>query len=454
MKNTPTVSIIIRSKNEEKWINSCLASVFRQEYKNFEVILVDNNSVDRTVEKASKFPISQTISIDAYLPGDALNIGVRASKGDYFVCLSAHCIPANTQWLGNLLAAFDDDSIAGVYGKQEPMMFTPDVDKRDLYNTFGLDKRIHINDPFFHNANSMIRRDVWERFPFSETTTNIEDRIWAKEVLANGYVNVYEPSASVYHYHGINQGRNIERARNVVRILEELHPESGGKLRKESFKTYALIPCRGQVKAMGDTSLLEMAIRSLQPAKCINKILVTSENHHHLEIAESLGAEAIERPKELSYDYIELGKVYEYITSELISRNDLPDNFFLAQERYPFRPVDLADKMVEQMVNSNCDCVIAAQYVYNSLWKFEEDTHVPLDEGPIPSKFKTPISQAMYGLGCVMTPGLIIEGKKVGRNTGLVMVNNTYSGFIVRNDEDLEIANLLSLRWHNLQQKD
>ena len=36
------VSIIIRVKNEENWIDSCLRSVFKQEYNNYEVIIVNN----------------------------------------------------------------------------------------------------------------------------------------------------------------------------------------------------------------------------------------------------------------------------------------------------------------------------------------------------------------------------------------------------------------------------
>ena len=48
------VSIIIRVKNEEKWITSCLRAVFSQTYKNFEVILVDNNSSDNTIKKAKE----------------------------------------------------------------------------------------------------------------------------------------------------------------------------------------------------------------------------------------------------------------------------------------------------------------------------------------------------------------------------------------------------------------
>ena len=50
----PFVSIIIRTKNEERWITSCLKSVSRQSYKNFEIIIVDNHSSDKTIEKVLK----------------------------------------------------------------------------------------------------------------------------------------------------------------------------------------------------------------------------------------------------------------------------------------------------------------------------------------------------------------------------------------------------------------
>ncbi|MBI2357457.1 MAG: glycosyltransferase family 2 protein, partial [Deltaproteobacteria bacterium] len=38
----PIVSIIIRARNEERWIGSCLKAVFDQLFKAFEVIIVDN----------------------------------------------------------------------------------------------------------------------------------------------------------------------------------------------------------------------------------------------------------------------------------------------------------------------------------------------------------------------------------------------------------------------------
>ena len=45
------VSIIIRTKNEERWILKCLEQIKKQTFKNYEIIIVDNNSTDKTVEK-------------------------------------------------------------------------------------------------------------------------------------------------------------------------------------------------------------------------------------------------------------------------------------------------------------------------------------------------------------------------------------------------------------------
>ena len=155
----PDISIIIRTKNEERWIGHCLLAIFQQTYKSFEVILVDNESNDYTLNIAKRFNLKKIINIKKFYPGKALNEGIRSSSGKFIVCLSAHCIPKNEFWLENLKKNFDThDNIAGVYGRQLPVSFTGDIDKRDLMLVFGRDYRIQINDYFFHNANSMIRK--------------------------------------------------------------------------------------------------------------------------------------------------------------------------------------------------------------------------------------------------------------------------------------------------------
>ena len=72
-------SIIIRTKNEERWIVSCLKSIFSQTYQNFEIIIVDNCSTDKTIEKAKQFKISKILKIKKFFPGKAINMGIKFS---------------------------------------------------------------------------------------------------------------------------------------------------------------------------------------------------------------------------------------------------------------------------------------------------------------------------------------------------------------------------------------
>ena len=95
-------SIIIRTKNEEQWIEHCLKNIFSQVDVSFEVIIVDNNSKDRTVEKSKKYPV-KILYIKKFFPGKAINLGFKKARGKYLICLSAHCIPENKYWLKNLV---------------------------------------------------------------------------------------------------------------------------------------------------------------------------------------------------------------------------------------------------------------------------------------------------------------------------------------------------------------
>ena len=103
-KINPLVSIILRTKNEERWITKCLKKIFEQSYKNFEIIIVDNHSTDNTLKRAQKYNIKSIIKIDKFYPGKAINLGISKSKGDLLVILSSHCIPVNNKWLSFLVS--------------------------------------------------------------------------------------------------------------------------------------------------------------------------------------------------------------------------------------------------------------------------------------------------------------------------------------------------------------
>lgn len=81
------VSIIITTKNEEKVIKRLLNSIFAQTYRPVEIILVDNNSKDNTLEIAKKMGI-KTYTFGPERSAQR-NYGANVSKGKYLLFLDA-----------------------------------------------------------------------------------------------------------------------------------------------------------------------------------------------------------------------------------------------------------------------------------------------------------------------------------------------------------------------------
>jgi glycosyltransferase involved in cell wall biosynthesis len=79
-KGKPLISVIVPTLNEEKYIERCLKSIKNQSFKNFEIILSDGSSEDKTVEKAKKFVDKIVISKERG-EGKQKNEGARVAKG-------------------------------------------------------------------------------------------------------------------------------------------------------------------------------------------------------------------------------------------------------------------------------------------------------------------------------------------------------------------------------------
>jgi len=446
----PSVSIIIRSKNEERWIGHCLRSVFSQTYNNFEVILIDNCSTDQTLRRAEAFPI-KILKIQEFLPGKAINLGIRESTGKYIVCLSGHCIPTNSSWLENLIHDLKYDHVAGVYGRQQPLPYSSDLDKRDLLNLFGLDKKIQVKDYFFHNANSAFRRETWEKFPFDEELTNVEDRIWGKEVINAGMNIIYEPNASVFHWHGINHDLNPVRAKNIVRILESMDGivTTPNYENVHDMNIIAILPLRGTSKKIGDKTLLEYTITAAKRSKLLKKIIVSTDNMETADKALSLGAcTPFIRPKSLSEDYIDVFEVLSYSLDQYEKVYDPPDLVVLLEETYPFRPVNLIDSMIYYLITNGFETVIASKYENRGILYDDGNNIKFLSEGFMPSSLKkTQAMVGLLGLGCITYPMYLRSGNIIGKRLGVYNIEDPISSIQVRDSSDLTFVKNLILTW-------
>ncbi len=199
----PETSIIIRTYNEEKHIANLLRAIGTQDYKDYEIIIVDSGSTDKTLEIAQAFPVN-IIKIENrdFTFGYALNIGCKASRGKHLVFASAHVVPVDDSWLSSLVAPFKDERVAMTYGRHMGNDQSKFSEKRDLQRIFGnspFQSKVFIS--YANNANAAIRKELWKERQFDEYLFGLEDIDWAKHVLEKGYVIHYEPKAAVYHIH-------------------------------------------------------------------------------------------------------------------------------------------------------------------------------------------------------------------------------------------------------------
>lgn len=428
------VSIIVRTKNEEKWIGHCLSMIFEQDYKDFEVILVDNNSTDHTVAVANRYPLAASINIDKFLPGKALNDGIRASKGKFIVCLSAHCVPKNKDWLTVLLKNFEnDEKLAGVYGRQLPTSFTDPVDKRDLLIVFGQDRRVQVKDYFFHNANSMLRRSVWDQFPFDEIVTNIEDRVWGKAVTNAGLHIVYDPDAAVFHYHGLHQGNAPKRAQGVVSIIEKIDTDVVNELPvswlPENINVVGVLPIIDEIKKDSTAyKLLSDTVAALKKAKYVRSIVIVSRQP---ALAEFFKVDHVNRDNISNADKMGMDELMQMILVEVEKKDNFPDSLLYVNYDYQVRPEGLFDELIRDAQFKGYDTVFPGLVDYNHYWlKTNDGDYTQTDPSMKGRAERNPVFRALYGQGCVTSASIVRSGKVVGGKVGILPI--TEHRFTVR----------------------
>ena len=118
MKLQPFVSIIILNYNGKDYLKKCLDSVLKTEYPNFEVILVDNSSTDRSLSLAEesfgfdkRLRIIRNSSNLGFSGGN--NVGFKHAKGNFIAFLNNDTI-VDSNWLTSLVDVMEKDETIGL----------------------------------------------------------------------------------------------------------------------------------------------------------------------------------------------------------------------------------------------------------------------------------------------------------------------------------------------------
>ena len=225
---TPLVSVVIRTLNEERYLEELLSAIQSQTLVNVlcEVVIIDSGSTDRTLEIAHEFSCRITyIDKQDFTFGRSLNLGSDFARGDYLVYVSGHCIPASDSWLENLVTPLLEGLSGYSYGRQLGRDTTK-FSERQLFEKYFPESSDIPQDGFFcNNANSAISRAIWETFKFDENVTGLEDMELAKRYVESGGSVAYVAEAPVFHIHDETWAQTMRRYERESVALKVIMPE-------------------------------------------------------------------------------------------------------------------------------------------------------------------------------------------------------------------------------------
>ena len=236
-----SVTIVIPVKNGMPMLGEVLDGIDAQDYNHpVEVVGIDSGSsdgsdalIDARGHKLIRIPPAE------FGHGRTRNLGVESSRAQYLVFLTQDAVPADPNWLDELVRPMRDDAnVAGVFSRHQAH------ENADPFTAWELDTHFEglkdfplceLNEPerywqdqslrqiyhYFSNNSSAIRRAVWKKHPLPDVQF-AEDQIWAKTIIEAGYKKAYAPNSLISHSHSFGPFETLRRAYDESRAFRKL----------------------------------------------------------------------------------------------------------------------------------------------------------------------------------------------------------------------------------------
>ncbi len=218
------LSIVILTRNEENRIEKCIASIIGQnKFENCEIIIVDGQSSDSTVERIQKLiKVHSCINVvicDKYGYSYQRNVGVSHAKGDYIIFISGDTILAPNSLARCFQLMKNYEIIQGtIINKAIDTRFSKImVDIHPLlYRAFYKNNPVEI----FSTILVCIKRKLLLEIPFDENTVSMEDKEWMYKIFEKF------PSLRFCHANGLV----------LYHLFHESFPQYYKKVNREAIK--------------------------------------------------------------------------------------------------------------------------------------------------------------------------------------------------------------------------
>lgn len=203
----PRISVVMPVYNAERLLGECLAAVAASTFRDYEVVVVDDSSTDRSREIAAAHGARVVPSGGRLGPGRARNKGVEHARGDIVFFIDSDVV-IRPDTLARLVAAFDRDrGVAGLMAVQSPTMRFRNLCSvyKNLWMYYTYVRRAGEDVPLFYTTAAAIRRDVFIAsggFDVNYVDPNIEDTDYGQKLASQGHRIQILPDLEVEHVKG------------------------------------------------------------------------------------------------------------------------------------------------------------------------------------------------------------------------------------------------------------
>lgn len=290
------VSVIIPNYNGEKYIKNCLISLFNQSLKPDEIIIVDNNSSDKSVEIIEKFKEKVTlVKLDTNKGFSvAVNEGIKRAKSE-FVALLNNDTELDKEWLKQLYLAINKDekifSCCSKMLRYDNRNIIDDVG--DEYNILGWatktgdgkDSSDYVEDRYVFSScagAAIYRREIFDEIGLFDEKffAYFEDVDISYRANIYGYKNLFASKAIVYHIGSASSGSRHNdfkvrlAARNNIYLIYKNMP-GWQRIMNFLFLLFGIIIkwIFFAIKGMGKTYIMA-TIEGIKTRKIVNKVRI------------------------------------------------------------------------------------------------------------------------------------------------------------------------------------
>jgi CMP-N-acetylneuraminic acid synthetase len=369
MTDTPKVTVYMPTYNYGAYLEDSVESVLKQNYENWELIIINDGSTDNTRVVLDQFCEHSKIRI-YHQKNHGLtrtnNRAIRMSRGEYIMRLDADDYLDENALLVLVNVLDNKPEVAMVY--PDYYVVSEDGELVRLERRSKAYEEDELLDLPSHAACAMIRKScIAELGGYNEDIPRQDGYdLWIR--LIQKY-QVYNVNLPLFYYRR-HAGSVSSCMDDLLRTRQKIKREFVTKRGSRMPKVLAIIPTRDDsipteqalpLRQLAGRTVLDYTVDAALQSGVPDRIVVTSENQQVLEYAQSLrGIEVIPRTKELGKPNSPIEPTVVHILSELEKKEGfVPDAVMLLFVVSPLREARHIQKALDTLQIFDCDSVVS-----------------------------------------------------------------------------------------------